>query len=259
MAKFEEALAADKFVVTVELDPPRGGDLAALKKVAGQLKGRVDAVVLSDNRRAVARLNPLTAAEALKSDGVEVILTLTCRDRNRLALTSDLLAAQAAGVENVLLVSGDFVTLGDQPDAKPVYDLDSVQALQLAGRLAEGRDLSEAELDGPARFFLGGVVAVGANPLPPQVIKFKKKIQAGAGFFITLPLSGLDQLKNFIDHIGSTEAKIVAGVEAKTAEDLAAAASLFKEVKGSGLAAGAHLATPDHDESLVDLLDRCGL
>ena len=259
MGRFEEALSANEFVVTAELDPPRGADLERLKKLASRLDGFVDAIVLSDNRRAVARLNPLIPAEALGAGGVEVILTLTCRDRNRLALQSDLLAAKAAGVETVLLVTGDFVTLGDQPDAKPVYDLDSVQALQLASRLAEGRDLAEAQLEGPARFFLGAALAAGANPLPPQILKFGKKIEAGADFFISQPLDDLDQLKGFLAQIGKTEARIIAGVEVKAGEDLDAGARLFKEIKGSGLAVGVHLAAPDHDESLVDLLKRCGL
>ena len=258
MSEFEKALADKDFVVTVEVDPPKGINLNPLKELAAKLKERVDSLVISDNRGAVVRQSPLLAAAALKEGGAEVILTMTCRDRNRLALTSDLLAAASAGLENILLVSGDFVTLGDHPDGKPVYDLDSVQAMGLAAELAKGRDLAGGEIDGPARFFTGSSVAAGANPLIPQVIKFQKKIRAGARFFMTQALTDLKQLKNFKDQAGPVEAWILAGIEAQSPDELDAAANLAKEIKSSGLAAGVHLAVPDHQDRLPELLDMCG-
>jgi len=258
MPEFEKALAEKDFVVTVELDPPRGVDLKPLQELAAALGSRIDAVVLSANRAAKARMNPLLAAQALAQQGSEVILTLTCRDYNRLALASDLLAAKAAGVNNLLLVSGDHVTLGDQPEAKPVYDLDSTQALQMAVQMAQGRDMAGQEME-PVSFFLGAAAAPRANPLAPQVFRLHKKTEAGASFFITQPLSDLEQLKNFVQQIKSLETKVIAGVEAASPEDLEAAANLCREIKASKLAAGVHLSAPDHQDSLTALLDKCGL
>ncbi len=244
MSSFGDALAAGEFVITVELDPPAGPDLAPLIDLASELNGQVDAFVISDNRLASARLSPVLAGQRLSQEaGAEVIVTLTCRDRNRLALTSEMLAAAAAGLDNLLLVSGDFVNLGDQPGAKPVYDLDSVQALVLAGGL-----------NGAARFLLGSGLAPEASPQPPQVMKFNKKLRAGAGFFMTKPLSGLAGLEAFVEAAGPLEAKLIAGVEVTDEAGPEAAATLAKEVKASGLAGGAHLSWPGAPQRLPELL-----
>ena len=259
MSKFEEALAQKKFVVTVGLDPPKGVDLAGLEKLANSIDGRVDALFLSDNRGAVLRQSPLIAAQLLQQQGLETGITLTCRDRNRLALTSDLLAAAAAGIGNVLLVSGDFVSLGDNPEAKPVYDLDSIQALLLAGELAKGRDPGGNELEGPVKCLAGSTISMGSDPMGPQVIKFQKKVKAGAAFFVTRPLADLDRLKKFLEMAGPFDAKLLVGVEAETDEDMDSAAGQVKRIKESGLADGVHLAMPDRQEHLPELMDKCGL
>ncbi|MEW5912181.1 MAG: methylenetetrahydrofolate reductase [Thermodesulfobacteriota bacterium] len=254
MSKFSQALAAKDFVLTVELDPPRGPELGPLTELAKELAGKVDAVVISDNREAHARLSPLMAGQALvQHAGAEVVMTLTCRDRNRLALTSDLLAAAAAGVGNLMLVSGDFVSLGDQPGAKPVYDLDSVQLLQLAAELGQGRDLAGG-LEGPAIFFLGASLAPEARPLGPQLIKLKKKLAAGAGFLITKPLRGLEGLKEFASVAGELPVKLIAGLEVAAGAEPAEALALAKEIKAAGLAAGVHLAWPGEPQRLPELV-----
>lgn len=254
MSRFAEVLRAKDFVLTVELDPPRGPELGSLAELASSLADKVDAVVVSDNRLASARLSPVLASRhLLQHSGAEVIMTLTGRDRNRLALTSELLAAAAAGVENLLLVSGDFVSLGDQPGAKPVYDLDSVQLLLLASGLNEGRDPA-GDLEGPATFFLGAGLAPEARPLEPQVIKLKKKLAAGADFLITRPLRGLEGLQEFAAVAGTPPVKLIAGVEVPAEGEPQVALELAREVKASGLAAGVHLAWPGAQERLPELL-----
>jgi methylenetetrahydrofolate reductase (NADH) len=254
MSKFSQALAAKDFLLTVELDPPRGPELGPLTELAKQLAAKVDAVVVSDNRGAQARLSPLLAGHALvKHSGAEVIMTLTCRDRNRLALISDLLGAAAAGIENLMLVSGDYVSLGDQPGTKPVYDLDSVQLLQLAGQMAQGRDPA-GELAGPTPFILGASLAPEARPLGPQVIKLKKKLAAGAGFLITRPLRGLAGLQEFAAAAGELPVKLIAGVEVAAGTEPADTLALAREIKAAGLVAGVHLAWPEQPQRLPELV-----
>lgn len=259
MTNFAQALLDKDFVLTVELDPPRGVDLAPLLELAARLAPRVDALVVSDNRGAVPRLSALAAAMRLRDAGAEVILTLNCRDMNRLALTSHMLAAGATGIANLLLVSGDYVSLGDHPGAKPVYDLDSVQALGLATALTQGRDLAGQELAGVPGFFLGAAVAAHAQPLPPQLIKIRKKVQAGAGFIITQPLQSLEALQSFRQQTAGLEVKTLAGLEVSDPGQRQEVADLFKEIRGSGLAAGVHLSMPAAQAELPGLLDACGL
>ncbi len=259
MSKFEETLGQKDFVVTVELDPPKGTDLGPLREVAGKLKGKVDAAVVSDNQGANARMSPLPAAQALAGDGWAVVCTLTCRDRNRLALTSELLGAAGLGLDSVLLVTGDFVSLGDDPDAKPVFDLDSVQALQLAAALGEGRDLAGHEVAAPRPFFPGAVASPGSSPLGPQLMKLRKKVAAGARFIITRPVADRAELETFVGQAGGVEAKVLAGIEAGNGLDTAAAAALFKEIKSSGLVAGVHLSAAGGADELLELVGACGL
>ncbi len=259
MPEFSQALSQKEFVVTLELDPPRGVDTTRLTETAKALQGRVDAVVISDHRGATPRQSPLWAAHLLRESGLAVVLTMTCRDRNRLALTGDILAAGAAGLQSLLLVSGDFVTLGDHPGAKPVYDLDSVQALQLAEVLRAGSDLAGQALTGAPELFAGAVAAPAATPLEPQLIKFRKKLQAGAKFIITKPLAEAGQLRSFLERSGGVEIPLIAGVEAAGPEALDDAARLLADLRGSGMARGVHLSMPSAPERLADLLKACGL
>jgi 5,10-methylenetetrahydrofolate reductase len=131
------------------------------------------------------RLGSLAACYLLKQKGVEPVFQMTCRDRNRIALQSDLLSAYVMGIENVLCLTGDYVTLGDHPDARPVFDLDSVSLLYAARQLEQGKDLAGKELKGTPKFFLGACVTPGADPVEPQLIKMERKVKAGAQFFQT--------------------------------------------------------------------------
>jgi methylenetetrahydrofolate reductase (NADPH) len=180
-----DAIRSGKFVVTAEIGPAKGTDTHEFMENAELLKGRVAAVNCTDQQSAVMRLGSLAACMLLKQKGVDPVFQMTCRDRNRIALQSDLLNAAVMGIENVLCLTGDYVTLGDHPDAKPVFDLDSVSLLQAARGLEQGRDLAGKELKGTPKFFLGASVTPGADPVEPQLIKMEKKGKAGAQFFQT--------------------------------------------------------------------------
>ena len=180
-----EALKSGKFVVTAEIGPAKGVDVTEFLENAELLRGKVDAVNITDQQSAVMRLGSLAGCHLLKEKGGEPVFQMTCRDRNRIALQSDLLNAYVLGIENVLCLTGDYVTLGDHPQAKPVFDLDSVSLLQAARELEQGRDLAGKELKGAPKFFLGACVTPGADPVEPQLIKMEKKAKAGAQFFQT--------------------------------------------------------------------------
>jgi len=180
-----EAIKSGKFAVTAEVGPAKGTDIAEYLENAELLKGKVDAVNVTDQQSAVMRLGSLVGCHLLMQKGVEPVFQMTCRDRNRIALQSDLLSASVLGIENVLCLTGDYVTLGDHPDAKPVFDLDSVSLLQAARGLEQGTDLGGKELKGTPKFFLGACVTPGADPLGPQMLKMERKVKAGAEFFQT--------------------------------------------------------------------------
>jgi methylenetetrahydrofolate reductase (NADPH) len=225
MSKFRETLEAGAFPVVVELKPPKGTGVDEMLAPVPGLAGRVTAFSLPDNEHAKMRLSAIAAARLVQEAGGEALLHLTCRDRNRLALESDLLGAASLGLENILLVSGDYVTLGDHPQAKPVYDADSVQLLQIARGLADGHDSAGLPLQGSPTFFLGAVVVPEAEPLAPQLLKFHKKLAAGAQFFVTHPLFDLDKLRRFREHLPDNPIKLLAGVKVLGADEVAQAAA----------------------------------
>lgn len=185
MSKLKEVLQSGKFAVTAEVGPAKGVDIHEFLENAELLKNRVDAVNCTDQQSAVMRLGSLVACHLLIQKGIEPVFQMTCRDRNRIALQSDLLSASVLGIENVLCLTGDYVTLGDHPEAKPVFDLDSVSLLYAARQLEQGKDLAGKELKGSPKFFLGACVTPGADPVEPQLIKMEKKVKAGAQFFQT--------------------------------------------------------------------------
>jgi len=201
-----------KFVVTSEVGPPKGTCLKDMLDEVEYLAGTVDAVNVTDNQSAVMRLGSLAASAILKEKGLEPVFQLTTRDRNRIALQSDLLSAAALGIRNVLCLTGDHVTLGDHPEAKPVYDLDSVQLLKAAKGLNSGKDLSGKPLDGKTDFCLGAVVNPGAEPLEPQLIKMEKKIAAGARFIQTQAVYDLGKFEEFMEAAKSYGIPVMAGI-----------------------------------------------
>ena len=212
MSNLSEALKSGKFVVTAEIGPPKGVDIEEMLEDAELLKERVDAINVTDQQSSVMRLGSLATCRLLQERGLEPVFQMTCRDRNRIALQSDLLSASVLGIENVLCLTGDHVSLGDHADAKPVFDLDSVSLLQTAALLQQGRDLAGKELKGSPRFFLGAVVTPGANPLEPQIIKMEKKVRAGAQFFQTQAMYQPEVFEKFMQQVKHLKVPILLGI-----------------------------------------------
>lgn len=209
---FNEKIDSGKFLVTSEIGPPKGTDIKEMLEDALLIKGKVDAINVTDLQSSVMRLGSLAVCHLVKDMGIEPIYQLTCRDRNRLALQSDLLSASVLGIENILLLTGDFTTLGDHPQAKPVFDLGSVQLLSMAKTLEQGKDMAGKELKGKPKFCMGAVVNPGADPLEPEIIKMAKKIKAGAQFFQTQAVYDVELFKRFLDMAKDLDTVILAGI-----------------------------------------------
>ena len=208
-------LEAEKFVVTSEVGPLKGADTTEIKEVAEFLRGRVDAVNVTDQQSSVMRLGSLATCHLLKEAGLEPVFQVTCRDRNRIALQSDLLSAYVLGVENVLSITGDLPSLGDHPQAKPVYDLDSVQLLEVIRRLNEGYDMVGNELQGRPNFYPGAVVNPGADTeaaFELQLIKMEKKIEAGARFFQTQAIYDVGVFARFMKRVEGFGVPVLVGI-----------------------------------------------
>ncbi|MDD2679932.1 MAG: methylenetetrahydrofolate reductase [Candidatus Omnitrophica bacterium] len=287
---FKEKLQSGKFMVTSEIGPPKGIDTKQLLEDAELIRGRVDAINVTDLQSSVMRLGSLAVCFLLKQKGFEPIYQLTCRDRNRLALQSDILSAGALGIENLLLLTGDHPALGDHPEAKPVFDLDSVQLLQVVKKLQEGSDMQGNKLIGePPKFCLGAVVNPGADPLEPQIMKMEKKIAAGAEFFQTQAVYDIKVFENFLDKTRHLKTKVMAGMvllksagmarymnknvagvcvpdnlikemeeaKDKTAQSVAIASRLIKALKP--LCNGIHIMPIGWDKVVPKVLDASGL
>jgi methylenetetrahydrofolate reductase (NADPH) len=206
---------AGKFVVTAEVGPLKGTDTTEIEEVAELLRGKVDAANVTDQQSSVVRLGSLVVCHLLKEKGLDPVFQITCRDRNRLALQSDLLSAYVLGIENVLAITGDLPVLGDHPQAKPVYDLDSVQLLWAIKRLNEGFDMVGNELKGKPNFFPGAVVNPGADTqaaLELQLIKMEKKIEVGARFFQTQAIYDPDAFAKFMKKAEGFGVPVLAGI-----------------------------------------------
>jgi len=210
--RLTELFTDDRFVITSEAGPPKGVDTTKMLEEVDLLLGKVDAFNVTDQQSSVMRLGSLAVSSLLKQRGAEPIFQLTCRDRNRIALQSDLLSAYVLGIENILCLTGDYVSLGDHPGAKPVFDLDSVSLIQAARTLCEGQDLAGKELKGTPDFCIGAVVSPGADPLEPQVIKMEGKLRAGAQFFQTQAVYDIDQFAEFMKQVEHLDAPILGGI-----------------------------------------------
>ena len=208
---FKDILNSEKFVVTAEVGPPKGTDIKEMIHHMEILKGKVDAVNITDNQSAVMRICSMAVSKIAMEHGLEPIFQMTCRDRNRIGLQSDLLGASILGIKNVLCMTGDHVSAGDHKGAKPVYDVESVQLLKIVDGLNNGKDMSGNEMKGSTDFFQGAVVTPEANPIEPQLIKFEKKIRAGAKFFQTQAIYDIEKFKDFMKHARKFPVKILAG------------------------------------------------
>lgn len=208
----KEALHSGKFVITGEIGPPKGTNLEKMAHHIDLLKDKVDAMNVTDHQSSVMRFPSIGGALAVKEQGGEPILQMTCRDRNRLALQAELLFAYTRGIRNVLCLTGDAVPVGDHKMAKGVFDLDSSQLLRTVRLLETGKDMGGNDLDGKVEFCAGAIVTPEADPLEPQLIKFEKKVDSGAEFFQTQAIYDLDNFRRFMDFARKFKVKILAGI-----------------------------------------------
>ena len=211
-SKFKSLLDSGKFVITSEIGPPKGTNIEKMLHHIDILKDKVDGINVTDHQSSVMRFPSIGGCLAIEERGGEPILQMTCRDRNRMALQAELLFAYIRGVRNVLCLTGDAVPVGDHKEAKGVFDLDSVQLLRTIRTMESGKDLGGNDLDGNVEFCDGAIVTPEANPIEPQLIKFEKKIEAGAEFFQTQAVYDLDKFARFMQFARRFPVKILAGI-----------------------------------------------
>ncbi|MFC1862625.1 methylenetetrahydrofolate reductase [Thermodesulfobacteriota bacterium] len=220
-SSFKEALQSGKFVITSEVAPPKGTNLEKMQHHIELLKDKVDAMNVTDHQSSVMRFPSLGGALMVKEMGGEPILQMTCRDRNRMALEADLLFASSRGINNVLCLTGDSIILGDHKEGKGVFDLDSSQLLSAIRTMEKGNDLGGNKLDGGISFCAGAIVTPEANPIEPQLVKFEKKIEAGAEFIQTQAVYDLENYKKFMEYARQFPIKILAGIILLTSAPMA--------------------------------------
>jgi 5,10-methylenetetrahydrofolate reductase len=218
---FKKALESGKFVVTSEVAPPKGTNLEKMTHHIKLLRDKVDGINVTDNQSSVMRYPSLGGALLVKEMEGEPILQMTCRDRNRLALQADLLFAHSRGISNVLCLTGDSILMGDHKEAKGVFDMDSSQLLATIRKLEKGKDIGGNDLDGSVSFCAGAIVTPEANPLEPQLIKFEKKVEAGAEFVQTQAVYDLELFKHFLEYARQFPTKVLAGVILLTSAQMA--------------------------------------
>ena len=209
---FEEKLSDDTFLVTTEVGPPKGADTSSMIGHIDLLKDKVDAINITDHQSSVMRFPSLGGCLLVKERGGEPILQVTCRDRNRLALQADLMLAHSRGINNVLCLTGDSIDVGDHKEAKPVFDLDSVQLLKMIRTMESGTDIEGNELAGAPGFCVGASVHPEADFIEPQLVKFEKKVAGGAQFFQTQGIFDLESLRRFMQYASQFNVKILAGI-----------------------------------------------
>ena len=214
MSRLRDALERGEFVVTGEVAPPHGTDASAMLASARRLAPYCHALNVTDNQAATLHMSSFAASRILLESefGCEPILQQTCRDRNRLALESDLLGAWALGLENVLVVSGDDPRGGDHPGAKGVFDLDSTLLMEVVTGLNAGVDMMGVPLDGATDFLVGGALFPEAEPWDIQLDRALQKVEAGAMFFQTQGVTDLEKFARAAEAIRPTGAKIIAGI-----------------------------------------------
>ncbi len=284
-----ELVKQGKFVVTAEVGPPKGVDIQEMLETVELMRGRVDAINVTDQQSSAMRLGSLAICHLIKEKGLEPVFQITCRDRNRIALQSDLLSAYVLGIENILCLTGDHVSLGDHPQAKPVFDLDSVSLLLTAKELEQGRDLAGKELIGAPNFCLGAVVPPGADPIEPQIIKMEKKVKAGAQFFQTQAVYEPEKFEEFMKAVAYLNVPVLVGIvllksaamarfmnknvagvyvpddlieemdgaENRAQKSIEIAARLIKEMKP--LCQGVHIMAIGWENKVPEVLDAAGL
>ena len=209
---FKEALNSGKFVISSEIGPPKGTNIENMRHHIDILKDMVDGINVTDHQSSVMRFPSIGGCLEIEERGGEPILQMTCRDRNQMALQAELLLAYTRGIRNVLCLTGDAVPVGDHKEARGVFELDSVQLLRAVRQMESGKDLGGNDLDGAVEFCAGAIVTPEANPIEPQLIKFEKKIEAGAEFIQTQAIYDLDNFGKFMEYARKFPVKILAGI-----------------------------------------------
>jgi len=291
-SKLKQAFESGKFVVTAEAGPLKGTDITELEEIAKILKDKVDAVNVTDQQSSVMRLGSLAVSHLLCGWGIDPIYQVTCRDRNRIGLQSDLLSAAVLGIQNVMSLTGDLPAAGDHPQAKPVYDLDSVSLLSVIQALNEGKDMMGNELKGKTDFFAGAVVNPGADTEASyelQILKMEKKIAAGAKFFQTQAIYDAILFEKFMKRVEQYKVPVLAGViplksagmarfmnknvagvsvpqsmidkiskaEDKTSTGIEMCADLIKQLKG--LCRGVHIMAIGWEKKVPQIIEAAGI
>lgn len=291
MSLLKEAFERGEFGITAEMAPPKGIDLSHLIECAKAIKGRAHGVNVTDFQSATLKATSLATCKVLKDAGLEPVLQITGRDRNRIAIQGELLSAGVFEIENVLALTGDYTMTGDHPGAKPVYDLDSVGILSVASTIAQGKDMSGNDLAGTPKFYLGACVTPRYDPLELQILKMEKKIKAGAKFFQTQAVYDIDTLKIFREKTKHLDAKLMVGIiplksagmakymnknvpgifvpdeliermkgaENKVQEGIKISGEFIKKVKEEGLCDGVHIMAIGAEENVPLILDQAGL
>ncbi len=209
---FSDVLNSGKFLITTDVIPPKGINISKMLGRIDSLVGKVDAVNVADLPSSVMRVSPLAIALLLKERRLEPILQMTCRDRNRLALQADLLGGYIMGITNILALTGDEIHLSDDPEAKPVFDLNSIELLKAARKLEKGYDLAGNPLRGLPKFCIGAVVDPGANPVEPEIEKMQQKVEAGAEFIQTQVVYDIDMTIDFLREIQKYNVPVFLGI-----------------------------------------------
>lgn len=297
-SNLEKVLTSGHFALTGELGPPRGANVEVIRKKAAFLRDKVDSINVTDNQTSVVRMSSLAVCKLLVDMGLEPNLQMVCRDRNRIAMQSDLLGAYALGIRNVLCLSGDHNKFGDHPQSKNVFDLDSMQLLAMVKKLRdEGRMLSGQECDGVPKFFIGAAANPFGDPFEFRVTRLAKKIDSGVDFVQTQCIYNMDKFRTYMKMAheeGLTEkcyilagitplksvgmarymAKFVPGLEVpdyyierlkgveknKQAEEgIKIAVEQIQEVREMPGVAGVHLMAIEWEERVPEIVEAAGL
>jgi 5,10-methylenetetrahydrofolate reductase len=207
----QEKIKSGKFVVLGEFEPPKGSDFSDLLKSANLARGRVDALIIPEMANAVLKASSLGGCAFFQKEGIETVLQVCCRDRNRLALQADILAAGALGVENLMAVSGENISFGDHPQAREVNDLDLMELLWTLQKLQNGKDMAGIELRGAPKFCIGSTFDIGAagGLLELELERLERKIECGVEFLITNPVFDLPRFEQFIGRIDTNKIAVI--------------------------------------------------
>ncbi|MBI3809677.1 MAG: methylenetetrahydrofolate reductase [Nitrospirae bacterium] len=212
MRRLREVLESGQFATTVEYNPPKGTDVSSILANAKALVGKVHGVNVTDNTAAILRAGSMSVCRLLYEMGHDPVMQMTCRDRNRLAIQSDLMSAHILGIRNMLCLTGDYPTVGDHKDAKPVYDLDSIGIMQVIRSLNQGRDLAGHKLQGPTDLYMGAAITPEQDPQGPMLAKFEAKVNAGTKFFQTQAFYDVEKFKSFMKAVRKFPVKVLAGI-----------------------------------------------